>query len=207
MKKLYLTFAISLLLVASGITAAVAASFSAKDPEEFADKMANKVVNIIESKDSENDKLEKLISLFKKNVDTDWMAKFVMGKYYRQIDDDKKGKYLKLYRDYVIYSYIPRFKEYSGERIAVTGSRDEGKGEHIVKTVLKTDKVNSGSVYVDYRLKKSGNGFKVIDIIGEGVSLITTQRSDFAAPLSKKGTAYFIDVLERKVKKIKEKNS
>ncbi len=200
MKKTFYILLVALLLP----TFANASKLDDKDPEKFADNIANKIVEIIESKKSESDQQEELIDLFEKYVDTEWMARFALGKYFRQLDSDQKKKYLEGYRDYVIYTYIPRFKEYTGERIKILSSLNQGDGEFIVKSSLKTSKTKN-DILVDYRLKKNGSSFKIIDIIGEGVSLITTQRSDFAAPISQKGLDFFLDRLDKKVQMLKNR--
>ncbi len=40
------------------------------------------------------------------------------------------------------------------------------------------------------------DGFKVIDVVVEGISLLVTQRSDFAAVLKREGMDGFLDRLE-----------
>lgn len=185
-------------------TLSFASSLDSSDPKKFADNVANRIIQIIESKDSEADKQEELVDLFERYVDTDWMGRFVLGRYYRQLSDKEKKKYLSLYKDYVINTYIPRFREYSGERMKVLNSIKQGDNEYIIKSSLKTSKAKN-DVLVDYRVRKSGNSFKIIDVIGEGVSLITTQRSDFAAPISQKGVGFFLQILEKKVDMLKSR--
>lgn len=193
MKKLVTFF--SILLFANS-------SFAAT-PKEYAESIADKVVSIIESPKSEKAREDDLIALFKKNVDTDWMGKFTMGRHFRQADKSQQRKFLDLYRDYVIYSYIPKFRLYAGERMMVTQVIEEGNGYFTVKSTLKTTASSTGSVFVDYKLKQTGGNYKIIDVIGEGVSLINTQRSDFTTPLASMGIDGFISRLEEKVKALK----
>ncbi len=177
--------------------------FPTNDPKDYAVKVGNRIIEIVESKVPNLEKQNTLIDLFRTNSDTDYMAKFVMGRFFRQASKEQKSKYLELYRDYVIYSYIPRFREYEGEKQQVNQSVSQGSNEFIVKTTITSPKSKTGKINVDYRLLKSGNSFKIIDVIGEGVSLLTTQRSDFAAPLSQKGIDFFLIRLEDKVAKLK----
>lgn len=201
MKKIVFTFVLLILVLPWAVRAS---ALDTSNPKKFTDNIANRIIEIINSKKSESDKQEDLVNLFESYVDTDWMARFALGKYYRQLDDKKKTDYLRLYKDYVIYTYVPRFREYSGEKMNVLSSIKQGRGEYIVKSSLKTSKANN-DVLVDYRLKKKGSSFKIIDVIGEGVSLITTQRSDFAAPISQRGIDFFLDRLAKKVEMLKSR--
>ncbi len=193
MKKIVLLF-IALLFANSAF---------ASTPKEYATSVADQVVSIIESKGTDEAKEQRLISLFKQNVDTNWMGKFVMGRYFRQADKKLQNRYLGLYADYVIYSYIPKFRLYAGERMQVTQVIDDSEGFYTVKSVLNTKASSTGKVFVDYKLKKSAGAFKIVDVIGEGVSLINTQRSDFSTLLSEMGVEGFVNRLEEKVKVLK----
>jgi ABC-type transporter MlaC component len=42
----------------------------------------------------------------------------------------------------------------------------------------------------------------LVDVVGEGISMIATQRSDFGGLLSRKGVDYFNEKLEKKVNKL-----
>ena len=60
---------------------------------------------------------------------------------------------------------------------------------------------NGPSVVMDYRLRPKGKGFKVVDIVIDSVSLLTTQRSEFNSEVSKRGLDFLIKALEKKAKK------
>jgi phospholipid transport system substrate-binding protein len=190
MKKFLIT--LSLLFISTN-------SFAAQTPKEFAESVADKVVAIIEAPKSEEAREDDLVHLFKQNVDSDYMGRFAMGKYFRQATPAQQKKYLSLYRDYVIYSYIPKFRLYAGEKMSVIQTIQDDAELFTVKTTLKTTKSATGSVFVDYKLKKAGGTYKIVDVIGEGISLITTQRSDFSTPLSDRGVEWFVGRLEEKV--------
>ncbi len=191
------------LLVIIALLALLPFSALAATPKEYAESIAANVIDIIESGKSESTVEQELVQLFKKNVDSDWMAGFTMGKYYRQLSPEQKKKYNELYRDYVIYSYIPKFRLYTSERMNVIQAIQDDKDFYTVKTSLNTKKSSTGKVFVDYKLKKSGSSFKIIDVVGEGVSLINTQRSDFSTPLSEGGVESFLTRLEAKVVALK----
>ncbi|MDX1950480.1 MAG: ABC transporter substrate-binding protein [Rickettsiales bacterium] len=174
-----------------------------KDPKDYANKLGNKIIELVEAKISNEEKQKKLIELFRANADTTYMANFAIGKFNRLLTKEQKTRYQNLYSDYVVYTYIPRFREYEGERQNVLTALDLGQGEFLIKTTITSVKAKNGKVSVDYKVKRAGNSFKVFDVIGEGVSLITTHRADFTAPISQKGVDFFLDRLEEKVKKQK----
>ena len=68
---------------------------------------------------------------------------------------------------------------------------------------MQSQEPNSEPVLVDYRVRESkntkgGSGYKIFDVIVEGVSLITTQRSEFASVITNNGIDYLIGQLAAK---------
>lgn len=200
MKKLAKLAALAVVFVFSQ---ANAAPLKTNDPKAYAKSIGDSVVTVIKSGKSEEDKFNQLETLFKENVDTDFMGKFAMGRYFKTAKPDLQKKYLSLYRDYVMYSYVPKFKNYASQKVEILSSNPKGKDEFMVKTKLRPESGEVKEILLDYRVKKTGNSFKIVDIIGEGVSYITNQRNDFGSALSKITAEDFVNKLEQKVSKLK----
>ncbi len=192
-------FLICFVLASAQLSTAQAAT--AKDVEIFVNTLGNKVLDLLKDKKiSEPEKEAQLKNIFRENVDTDWIGQFVLGKFWREAKPEQQKRYLELYRDFLIESYTGRFKEYTGESFKITGSRDEGNNKFLLNTEIV--RPNNPSVIVDYKVKtNNGSGFKVYDIVVEGVSLITTQRSEFTSVVSKNGLDALINALEKRLKK------
>jgi len=153
---------------------------------------------ISDKKLSKEQKQVKLDKLFGDNVDFPWVGRFVMGQYWRQATDDQKKRYLKEYQKFLILHYTSRFTDYTGGSFKITGSRDDGDGEFTVSMQLIAEDPQNEPILVDYRVRKNGASFKIFDVIVEGVSLITTQRSEFGSVIGKNGIDYLIGQLTAK---------
>jgi len=175
------------------------ASATTDDAKRYVNDLGGKVLAIISnSGESDDAKEKKLIGIFNQNVDTEWMSHFVLGRYYRQATPEQLAKYKDLYRQYVIESYVPKFRQYTGEKFQVTGVRQDGDGEYLVQTEIV--RPNQASVKVDYRITGKPGNLKIVDIVVEGVSLITTQRSEFGSVISREGFDSLITKLDGMVK-------
>ena len=71
-----------------------------------------------------------------------------------------------------------------------------GQNEVTVKTTIKD--AGKQSILVDYRLEKSGEAWKVTDVVVENLSLVTNYRSSFASEVSRSGIDGLIKVLDEK---------
>ncbi len=195
--KLYLAMvAVSLVAVISLSSAANAADCSS--PQKYVDSLSKEVVAVIQAGGTDSAKEAKLTGIFKNIVDTNWMGKFVLGRNWKSLTPDQQSIYLKKYADYLVASYVPTFRKYSGEKINVGAATAlEKEGEYSVATTI--ERPGKESVAVNYRVRKEGGCYKVSDINAEGISLINTQRQDFGAVFSRKGYDGLIESLNRKI--------
>lgn len=191
--KVFITFIIL------NISVLASASASAEGAKQFIKKVSDDVVKLIKN-DNTNEliKEQQLSKIFEDAVDTKWISKFVMGKYWRETSQAQKTVYLKLHRQFLVNSYVPKFKNYTDHQILFKNFFDEGNKEYLVETEIVQD--DGTSVKVDYKVRKNNDGkYKIFDVVAEGVSLITTQRSEFASVLSRKGVDFLIKKLKAKV--------
>lgn len=165
----------------------------ATDAGAYVSGLANQTLAIIsDTHTSKPQRQAKLNRLFADNVDFPWVGRFVMGRYWREATDSQKARYLKEYQKFLILHYTSRFTEYTSGDFKVTGSEDDGNGEFTVSMRIKPGDQNGQPILVDYRVRREDAGFKVFDVIVEGVSMITTQRSEFASVISQGGIDYLI---------------
>ncbi len=191
MKQLFVSF-----------LAMVMVSFIAHADEDgarnFAESTANKAVSVLASAGSDSVKVTKLEELFVNSVDTNWIARFVMGKYWKDIDAAKQKEYLSNYRDFLVKHYTQNFKEYSeGTQFTITRSNQVKKGQYRVS--MNIIRLQGQPLKVDYRVRDGGsNNYSIIDIVVEGVSLLNTQRSEFSSVIQRKGVDHLIEQLKSK---------
>lgn len=170
--------------------------------KQFIEVMGTEVLSVIKDQSlNEKAKEQKLTEFFKKSFDIPWVSKFVLGKYWRTISQDEKQRFQTLYEDFLVQSYVPRFREYTSEHFKVTNVISTSPLTYLVQTEIY--RPNGMVLKVDYHVHKQDdtNSLAVFDIIAEGVSLITTQRSDFSSIMTKEGVNGLLNKLTDKVGK------
>lgn len=176
------------------------------EAREFVDDLGKKVLGIMDSSAAEAQKQKQLQQLFTENVDIDWMGQFVLGRAWQQATPEQRSRYLQAYRDYLLAHYTSNFTDYNGSNYKITSVEDKGNGEFSVNMQINTPGQKQ-DVLAGYRLRNAGNQFKLSDIIIEGVSLITTERSEFTAVVQKDGIDALINSLEQKKQQEQKKIS
>jgi phospholipid transport system substrate-binding protein len=194
------TLLLSFLLVITVTTSAYAGS--SDGAKSFIQKVGDKTLEVVARKDlNDKQKEAELARLFLQAVDTERMGRFVLGKYWRVATPEQKKAYSELYRKFLVGSYVPRFRDYTDQTFSIDGARAEDK-EFVVQTSIINR--NEPAVKVDYRLYHTGSKYLIVDIVAEGVSLTTTQRSEFGSFISQQGLDAFLKQLESRIAHIAE---
>jgi len=137
-------------------------------------------------------------------LDFQAIAQATMGKHWTQLTAEQRVRYTNALRGAMEANYLSKMQQ--GE-VDVSKVRHEIAGETrqgdkvLVKTRVITGK---DSAEVDYLLERGKKGWKAVDVITEGVSLVDTYRDQVNKLLPKKGVQGVIDALERARKRLEE---
>jgi phospholipid transport system substrate-binding protein len=173
---------------------------TSQDPKAFADALGHDAVTILQDKAlSEDAKRQKLEDLFAQNVDIDWVGQFVLGRYWKSATDAQKAQYLTNYRSFILSHYTSDLAEFTDVNFEVAKVAPDDRGGNIVTVRIK--RPNAEDTIVDYTVRAKDGHLKVYDIAVEGVSMITTQRSEFNSVASQHGVDYLIGQLAERSKK------
>jgi phospholipid transport system substrate-binding protein len=181
------------------VQAAPARAASSTEASAYIQNLGDSALQIISNKKSSREqKQAALEKIFAGNVDFPWVGRFVLGRYWREASEAQKARYQEHYKKFLILHYTSRFSDYTGGTFKVTSVRDDGDNEYTVGMQLHADDASSDPVFIEYRVRKEEKSFKIFDVIVEGVSMLTTQRSEFASVITNKGLDYLIDQLASK---------
>ncbi len=173
--------------------------------KKFVEDIGNTIIKTAgETGTSEIKKRDKIIAVIDTAIDSNWIGRFVLGKNYKTANEPQKERFTKLYRDFMINTYGPKFKNYNGRKFTVNDVVEQG-GFFIAKAEF-LPKNSNVPISVDFRVKEREGKLVILDFIAEGVSLIETQRSEFNSAISQNGMDKFLDDLDARVKKLKAAN-
>lgn len=148
----------------------------------FVKATGDKLVGIINGSGSWADKRRELARVINNTVDVDGVARFCLGRYWRQATPDQQRRYLELFHEVLITNITTKLGEYQGVRFTMGRSRQQDDG-HVVSTVI--ERPNNPPAAVDWVIANPAGTPRIVDVIAEGTSLRITQRSDYAAYLQR----------------------
>jgi phospholipid transport system substrate-binding protein len=173
-------------LAAGFLLGSTAHAAPAKDAEAFIGNIAIQALKDLSDKLPEPELEKRFQALLDKSFDMPRISRFVLGRYWIGATDREKQDFQKLFETYVVRSYSIRFSEYSGETVKVTGSRSESS-ENAVVTSQITQADGAPPIRVDWIVRKNGDELRIADVSVEGVSMVLTQKQEFAAVIERTG--------------------
>jgi phospholipid transport system substrate-binding protein len=145
-----------------------------------------------------------LLSVLDDGTDLSLLGRLVLGRYWRDASPGQRSEYLQLFRRYMLQTFIQRLRQYAGtdmshpgERFQIIASRPVGERDILVQSRVAPP--TSQPLRVDWRLRERPGEPVIIDLIVEGISLLVTQRSEFAAVLERGGIEGLLAELRARV--------
>lgn len=163
------------------------AAGAAADASGFIKDLVDTAIKALANKQmSEEERAKEFRTLLDQDFDMPRISRFVLGHYWRDACDQERQQFLKLFEEYVVRSYAARFSEYSGETVKIVGSRPESETTTLVRSeIVRTN--GAPPAKVDWRVHKDDDGYKIVDVDVEGVSMIITQREEFSSVIERQG--------------------
>lgn len=130
------------------------------------------------------------------HVDTEYMAKWVVGRqYWSAASEDQRKRFVTEFKRMVVRSYASSLLAYSNQEVTYYPIKGEVEGKSKVQVSSVIKQPNGETIKVAYRLLRAGSTWKVYDIIIEGVSLMQGFQSQFADDLRQMGLERLIEKL------------
>jgi len=127
------------------------------------------------------------------------MSRRALGSPWSGLSDKEKEEFVGLFQTLLVNTYADKVESYSGEGVQYLHERIE-KDYAEVRTKVLTGKTE---IPLDYRLLNKSSGWRVYDVIVDGVSLVNNYRGQFTKILRNGSFAELVDQLRKKSDKIK----
>ena len=151
----------------------------AKEPSTLINEIVNEASIILSSSDPVESKIIKLNNIAEINVDIAGIGMYTLGKYRKNLSEDQKIKYKKLFKSYFLKSFSSRLVDYSDPKITVVSEKKINDKYTIVNTILEETSENP-EIKIDWRIyTKNPERPLIRDLIVEGLSLARTQKEEF----------------------------
>jgi phospholipid transport system substrate-binding protein len=133
---------------------------------------------------------------------TNTISRKVMGKHSKNATKEQKTQFAEAFRFYMVRFYSKIFASYSNQTFKYLS---EPEFVDKKKVTIKTQLIQSGSkpVAIDYKMQRSGDSWKIIDLKIEGISMVISNKKQFGNQITRDGIDTVIAKLQYKNSKAK----
>ena len=193
LKKICFSFVLLLLLTVSSMS--FADEISAR---QVVEEFQNELLSVMKQGKALGFKgrYDKLDAPVSKSHDLPKIARIVVGKQCEGLSAEQQAKLEKVFSQLSISAYAHNFKDFSGESFTFISEEETGRGGVVIHTNLHIP--GEKNVKYDYMMKKKDDGWRIINIIADGVSDLALKRSEYTSVLSKDGfDALIVKITEK----------
>ena len=154
------------------------------EPDVFVQSTVNRASAILTKNISKEDKMNELKLIAKDTVDIRGIGLYTLGSFRKDLSENEKNEYSDLFERYFLKTFSSRLSEYTNPKIEVSDKKVLNKNYTIVNSVL-VGTSERPEVKIDWRIyTKNADNPLIRDLIIEGLSLVRTQKEEFASILN-----------------------
>lgn len=179
-----LLFVTGILFVSAVLTLGAGTAL-AVGPDDFIRDMGSKAIDSLTARNITRPEREKRFrDILRRAFDMRTIARFTLGRYWSIASEKQRREYVPLLEDFIVQAYTTRFKDYNGQTLEVGKVHQINERDWLVVSRIVQSK--GPPIRVNWRVR-SNNGYRIVDVVVEGISMGITQRAEFAAVMRSNG--------------------
>jgi len=149
------------------------------EPDIFIQSTVNRAAKTLGGTLSKEERVKKLKEIAKETVDIRGIGLYSLGSFRKNLNDEQKKEYEKIFEEYFLESFSSRLAEYSNPEIEVVSKKKINENYTMVSSILiATD--TRAEISIGWRVyTKNPENLLIRDLIIEGLSLVRTQKEEF----------------------------
>lgn len=203
MKRPFVLF-VALFVFTTSATAATAESLE-DGSSAFIRALEQEAVQSLTDKSKERPvRVKAFRKLFEEKFAVSQIGRWTLGRNWRRASSDEQTEFLMLFEDLMVTMYVDRFETYSGEKLKIikTTTVDENRAT-VYTEIVRPEGVDGKAISVLWRVGRSGDIYKVLDVVIEGASMSITLQREFASIIKNTGSvAGLIEELRKKTNEL-----
>ena len=145
---------------------------------------------------SRDEKRSRIETIVYDHVDFETMSRLILARNWKKLDEGQQKEFVAEFRRHLSLTYGKNVDSYRDEKVTITGDRKEARKDWTVMTRIVRNGPND--IFVDYRLRETDDGWRIIDVVIERVSLVSNFRSQFQEILTNGGPERLLRLLREK---------
>nr|WP_268407583.1 ABC transporter substrate-binding protein [Alteromonas sp. a30] len=132
-------------------------------------------------------------------IDYQFAALKVLGKYFRKVPKERIPEYIEVFRTYLIATYAIALGQYEDQTVEFEPPKDYDKRKDVtVRAIISDGERPDIKIAFKVRRNSKTNEWKAYDMVAEGISLLSSKRSELEGILRQDGIEKVIEELSKK---------
>lgn len=162
--------------------ASPAFALSTNQAQSLVQSVVGEVTKIVNTAGSEAQAIAAFERILVRYSELTVIARAVLGPAWRSASAGQQNAYVDAFKGYVARKYGRQFREFRGAQVQITGAADRGDKGVLVSTSVTVP--GKAPILVDWQVSDRGGSPKVLDIIVEGIRMISTERTEVGSILA-----------------------
>lgn len=179
-------------------------ALAAESPKEAIQTTVDTIISTLKEGGQsarKKEKRNKIQTLIRNRFDFDEMAKRTLARHWEKRTPAEKKEFNSIFSDLLVYSYLGKIEAYTDEKITYEkGKSDDGDDYSVVDTLIITKNVN---IPIQYKVMLKNNRWWVYDVVIEGVSMISTYRTQYNKIIMSESYEEMIKKMKTKLAEVK----
>ncbi|MDM7859446.1 ABC transporter substrate-binding protein [Alteromonas sp. ASW11-36] len=184
----------------------VLAEVSSEDPYLMVTEVANRTFDRIKNEQAQIKANPEQLRLVMEEelipyIDYRFAAFMVLGKHFKSVPEDRLGEYVQVFREYLITRYAVAMGYYDDQTVVFEPQGDsDGEKTVTVRAVIQDD--DRPEIKIAFKVRKGRSGdWRAYDMIAEGISMLSSTRSEFETMLRQDGIEKVISTMRDTINK------
>jgi phospholipid transport system substrate-binding protein len=130
------------------------------------------------------------------HFDTQLAARAVLGRHWNMATPDQRARFITAFYNSLLRNYGDALLDFTANRMQVLPYRGDASAKYAV-VVTRVRKGDGSLVSVNYNLENTGQGWKVWDVVIEGISYDKSFQQDFGEQIDRQGIEAVITRLQQ----------
>ncbi len=177
-----------LMLVLAMVPFAAPQAAGTLDAGAFIEDLGTRAIEQVVAPDVEPQERERRFRiLLADNLNIEMIGRFVLGRYWRKASVEERSTFLDVFLEATVQRFTPILTKYPGERLRVGAVRQNPTDPTLLTVTSQLIRPQGEPFNVDWRVRRNGGRYEVVDVVAEGVSMAITLRAEYGSFIQRHG--------------------
>ncbi|MDH3648012.1 MAG: ABC transporter substrate-binding protein [Gammaproteobacteria bacterium] len=147
------------------------------------------------------ERFEQLAPVVDATHDLHYIARITLGRYWAGFSAEEREIFATQFRRLAVANYAARFPQFNPEQFEIIEQKSQPRGVVLVRAQLH--RPDDAALEFDYLLRDTDDGWRIVNILVNGVSDLALKRAEYAAILRDGSMADLLQTLDNQFERLR----